>query len=410
MHNMDNIFTLGPDGKLIHHGPPSIVPPSDEILMTNLISYNHEHQTPSEPISSKAPNNKLVDLARKVGDWKLYFYYFAAMEWNLTILFILVTIAFTFCYNFPTIWLQWWSESESIHPGRHQTMYLVVYAILGVIAMLLMFASVWLLIVQSVPKSSIKLHKILLDTVMSAPYSFFVSTDVGVTLNRFSQDMSLIDMQLPFAFLQAVDGLLECIAAALLIAVSSHWTALSFPLLLVVLYFLQSFYLSTSRQMRFLDLEAKSPLYSHFVETFSGLVTIRAFAWQADFQRKHDILLNESQKPYYLMFAIQRWLNLILDLLVTALAVTIVALATQVHSSGGALGVALSNIVSFSRVLTYVIQAWTQMETSLGSISRLKGFTLETYTEHLADEVIDPGTQWPSQGEIQFNGLTVSYG
>ncbi|KAJ5778147.1 P-loop containing nucleoside triphosphate hydrolase protein [Penicillium odoratum] len=102
--------------------------------------------------------------------------------------------------------------------------------------------------------------------------------------------------------------------------------------------------------MRFLDLEAKSPLYSHFVETFSGLVTIRAFA-----------------------------------------------------CSGGALGVALSNIVSFSRVLS-------QMETSLGSISRLKGFTLETYPENLGDEVIDPGTQWPSQGEIKFNGLTASYG
>ncbi len=36
--------------------------------------------------------------------------------------------------------------------------------------------------------------------------------------------------------------------------------------------------------MRLLDLEAKSPLYSHFIESLSGLVTIRAFGWDENFQ------------------------------------------------------------------------------------------------------------------------------
>lgn len=36
--------------------------------------------------------------------------------------------------------------------------------------------------------------------------------------------------------------------------------------------------------MRLLDLEAKSPLYSHFIESLSGLVTIRAFGWGENFQ------------------------------------------------------------------------------------------------------------------------------
>lgn len=36
--------------------------------------------------------------------------------------------------------------------------------------------------------------------------------------------------------------------------------------------------------MRILDLEAKSPLYSHFIESLSGLVTIRAFGWGGNFE------------------------------------------------------------------------------------------------------------------------------
>lgn len=414
MYFMDSIMTLSPKGRIIHRGPPSIVNSGDEVCSPTPQSEDDSlHKTSEpEPSSNREKDAALADLARKVGDWRLYLYYFNTMGWALTTIFILVSIAFTFCYNFPTIWLQWWSESESSHPGEHQVMYLVVYAVLGLLAIILMSASVWVLIVEMVPRSSIKLHKMLLDTVLSAPFSFFISTDTGVTLNRFSQDMSLIDMQLPFGFLQAVDGVFECIAAAVLIAVSSYWTALSFPVLILILYVLQKFYLSTSRQMRFLDLEAKSPLYSHFLDTLHGLVTIRAFAWHSEFQETNQKLLNDSQKPYYLMFSIQRWLNLVLDLVVTAIAVTIVAIASQIHglSSASALGVALSNIVSFSRILTYLIQAWTQMETSIGAISRLKSFTEETSSEHLPEEVIVPKGFWPSRGAIQFRSLTSGYG
>lgn len=78
--------------------------------------------------------------------------------------------------------------------------------------------------------------------------------------------------------------------------------------------------------MRLLDLEAKSPLYSHFIESLQGLVTIRAFGWAEEFNRKNLSILDVSQKPYYLLFCIQRWLALVLDLLVTALAVILMVL------------------------------------------------------------------------------------
>jgi ATP-binding cassette subfamily C (CFTR/MRP) protein 1 len=44
--------------------------------------------------------------------------------------------------------------------------------------------------------------------------------------------------------------------------------------------------------MRFLDLECKSPLYTHFAETIEGVSTIRAFGWQEPFMKINLELLD----------------------------------------------------------------------------------------------------------------------
>lgn len=53
------------------------------------------------------------------------------------------------------------------------------------------------------PKSGAGLHKTLLRTVLGAPQSFFDETDSGITLNRFSKDMTLIDGPLPNSMVMA---------------------------------------------------------------------------------------------------------------------------------------------------------------------------------------------------------------
>lgn len=123
--------------------------------------------------------------------------------------------------------------------------------------------------------------------------------------------------------------------------------ALSVPVLIITVGILQYVYLRTSRQLRLLDLEARSPLYTHFLETLGGLSTVRAFGWQEQFKTRNEILLDLSQKPYYLLYCIQRWLNLVLDLIVGAEAVLVVGLALGLRhtTSPGLLGVSLNNIL-----------------------------------------------------------------
>lgn len=84
------------------------------------------------------------------------------------------------------------------------------------------------------------------------------------------------------------------------------------------------------------------------MQTLQGLTTIRAFGWQHYSWAENSVLLNRSQKPFYLMYCIQRWLNLVLDLVVAGVATIVVSLATQLDgSSSGALGVLLAGYCEF---------------------------------------------------------------
>jgi ATP-binding cassette subfamily C (CFTR/MRP) protein 1 len=174
---------------------------------------------------------------------------------------------------------------------------------------------------------------------------------------------------------------------------------------------IQKFYLRTSRQVRLLDLEAKSPLYTHFIETLSGLVTIRAFGWSGQFVEQNLVLLDNSQKPYYLLFCIQRWLSIVLDVMMAILAIILMVLVVELRDSvdPGYVGLALLNVISFGSSLIWIVKQWTSLETSIGAVSRLKTFTLTTPNENLEGENRPVLDTWPTGGTIEIKDLSASY-
>jgi ATP-binding cassette, subfamily C (CFTR/MRP), member 1 len=137
------------------------------------------------------------------------------------------------------------------------------------------------------------------------------------------------------------------IGSVSLVATGSTYMAISIPFLIIAIAGIQHVYLRTSRQLRLLDLEAKAPLHLHFLESLDGLATIRAFGWERYFEEENVRLLDLSQRPFYLHHCIQRWLNLVLELMVGAQAILVVGLSLglRTSTSPGLLGVSLNNIL-----------------------------------------------------------------
>ena len=352
-----------------------------------------------------------LDANRRTGDLSVYGYYIQTVGRSAVIYFVAAICGYVFSMTFPQIWLGWWSTANANHPNQNLGYYLGIYALLGVGGLACLVIGCWQLLVTMVPQAGEKFHRRLLNTVLAAPLAFFSTTDSGVTLNRFSQDLQLIDMDLPTSALNFFTAGILCLAQLILIGVTSTYAAVSFPIWFIALYFIQRFYLRTSRQLRFLDLEAKAPLYSSFTEILAGLMTVRAFGWEKALGKKTEHLLDISQRPFYLLWSVQRWLQLVLDLLVAAVAVMLMILVSQLRGTiqGASVGIALLNVVLFSQHIKLVIQYWTMLETHIGAVARIKNFTTRTDRENSSRGEIELPPNWPNQGGMIFESVYASY-
>lgn len=109
---------------------------------------------------------------------------------------------------------------------------------------------------------------------------------------------------------------------------------------------------------------------------------------------------------------LQRWLNIVLDLLDAAVATSVVAIAVAFrgHVSGAQVGIALNIMLVANTTLLKLVESWTTLEISLGAIAPLK--TLEKMTPFEGGKTwnLEPDESWPSRGHVQFKSIPASYG
>ncbi|KAF2401978.1 P-loop containing nucleoside triphosphate hydrolase protein [Trichodelitschia bisporula] len=165
--------------------------------------------------------------------------------------------------------------------------------------------------------------------------------------------------------------------------------------------------------MRLMDIESKAPLCTHFLETLSGIMTIRAFGWTSRYTQQNAALLDASQVPFYLLSAIQNWLLFVLELLVAGLIIAMVGLSVGFRhsSSPGYPSLALDGAVDLSWSITYVVISWTQLETCLSAVSRIRRFVRTTPTEEdegRAAIALGPDP-WPKPGTVCFTDFSAAY-
>ncbi|KAJ7764164.1 P-loop containing nucleoside triphosphate hydrolase protein [Mycena maculata] len=258
------------------------------------------------------------------------------------------------------------------------------------------------------------IHGVELAGVMGSPISWITKNPVGRILNRFSQDIQVADREFPFAFMNFAINVLGMIGTFVFITMATPLLAFALPILGVLGFYGVRFYLKTSKQFRRLELGSKSPLYTLFGTTVSGLITVRAYRAQNYFRSQNASFVNESQGALHHRLAGQLFLRVFLLWFQTILACSVAVLTVWLRDTTSAafLGIALSRLVSLGMWMTHLLTSYASVENGSIAIDRIEEYAKLPEEEKTApsDEVaVSALSAWPSAGSLAFSDFSMRY-
>ncbi|CAH0025727.1 unnamed protein product [Clonostachys rhizophaga] len=415
-HFVDQVFVLG-SGKITEQGKWEDIKVKGKSIAKMTIDHGDSAQeqrrvaeTLKIPIRPKQPHMEATgNLNRQTGDASLYAFYMQSAGCKNFIFMASCTVVYSFFITVPQYWLKIWTDADTSQTG--DLPFMIGYGLLAFMAWATTSVMMWSTLMRVAPCSGQVLHSRLLFTIIGAPLSYFSTTNSGSILNRFSQDMQLVDKQLPPAMSTLGVQIFKLTMQVALLFITHRVLLLTLPVCLIVVYFVQKLYLRTSRQLRFLELESRSGVMAAFLETFSGLSTIRSLDGSGRVTINHIKQVDESHKPLYLLLCLQRWLNLVLDLLVAAISVGVISLAVILKDSttGSEIGMALNVLLVVNTTLLRLVESWANIEISLGAIARLKSLEYEIPNDGKPGEDVVPPETWPHEGALKVDCITASY-
>ncbi|KAJ7212815.1 multidrug resistance-associated ABC transporter [Mycena haematopus] len=314
---------------------------------------------------------------------------------------------------------------------EHPLFYVGIYAAIGLTTAFVSLCSVAAQYTGALRASRL-LFKQLLVSVVRATFRFHDTTPLGRMLNRFGLDMDKIDSDLAGS-LQTVNSSLAGFFASV-ITITIVFPGFLFPAVILgyIYYRLALGYLNTGRDLRRMESNSRSPIYSDFGELLEGIVTVRAFSAENRFLDNLHKRINTATKMWYVFWCVlsrssslvqtsllilrmtNRWLLLNFDCL-GGLAVFITALfsITFLHNDAGLAGLAMTSALTFTNAVYWACRNWTGLEVDLNSVERVVEYLKLPQEPPAVIESNRPPAYWPSSARndslISVEDLVVKY-
>ncbi|UYV60328.1 hypothetical protein LAZ67_1000843 [Cordylochernes scorpioides] len=360
---------------------------------------------------------------------KVYLQYFRSMNFLFVFFIFLSYIGLQSFAVGSNFWLSDWSNDKVMPDGTQDVSLrnrrLTIYGILGLGQGLCVLAGA-ILSAYAAMRASRVLHSDMLARILHCPMEFFETTPLGRVVNRFSKDVDTVDSTIPHNFRSWLLCTLQVVS---ILVVISHMTPIFLLVVgpIAIIYYAiqrvlpaavgaQVLYVSTSRQLKRLESITKSPIYSYFSETLSGVATIRAFHAQRRFVQECHSLVDTNVECFYPSVVANRWLEVRLELcgnLIVFFASLFSVLQKDVLTPGD-VGLTISYALSMTATLNWMVRMSSELEANIVSVERINEYiNLPIEVEHVQApwEVPEtkPPPEWPQQGAIQLSGYSTRY-
>uniref|UniRef100_A0A4W3JBU9 ATP-binding cassette, sub-family C (CFTR/MRP), member 3 n=1 Tax=Callorhinchus milii TaxID=7868 RepID=A0A4W3JBU9_CALMI len=370
-----------------------------------------------EPAKPPGPTQKLIQAeTTETGTVKLavfWVYVKAVGPWVAVVICLLYC-----CQNAAAIgtniWLSDWTNdaTQSTNTTRSRHRRVGVYAALGLTQgkiPALMISSFTLTLGGIVAARSLHLH--LLQCLLRCPLQFFEANPSGRILNRFGKDLDGIDVTIPEGVGLWMQTFWYTLSVFIICSILTPiFLLITLPILLVF-WWVQRFYVATSRQLKRLESVSRSPVYSHFSETISGSSVVRAYGRGASFIHMSDVKVDTNQKSYFPGIVANRWLGIRIEFIGNCIVLfaALFAVIGRDHLKPGIVGLSVSYALQVTMSLNWMVRMTSDLESNIVAVERIKEYS-ETVNE--APWVIDdkrPDPDWPQTGSVEFRGYSVRY-
>ncbi|XXG48214.1 hypothetical protein AAC387_Pa02g2725 [Persea americana] len=350
------------------------------------------------------------DEEKEIGDvgWKPYVDYVHVSKGSILLAaFIFFQTAFVVLQAASTYWLAIAVQTPHIASAIVIGVYAGISAFSGIFVYLRIFFAAHLGL-----KASKAFFSSLMNSVFKAPMLFFDSTPVGRILTRASSDMSVLDLDIPFALAFALSGLIDVITTILVMATVT-WQVLlvAIPIILAARYF-QGYYLASARELMRINGTTKAPVMNYAAETSLGVVTIRAFATMERFIQNNLKLIDTDAALFFHTNAVMEWVLLrveTLQNLTIFTATLLLVLLPPGTIAPGFVGLSLSYALTLTSAQVILTRWHCNLENYIISVERIKQYM------HIPSEppaIVDdkrPLPSWPFGGKIDLQDLKIRY-
>lgn len=146
---------------------------------------------------------------------------------------------------------------------------------------------------------------------------------------------------------------------------------------IILYYFVQKFYVATSRQLKRLESVTRSPIYSHFSETISGQSVIRAYDEKKRFTVDSETKVDFNQAISYQTILANRWLGVRLEIVgsFVVLAASLFAVLARDTIGEAEVGLSITYALQVSSIMSFFVRMTTEVETNIVAVERVEEYT-----------------------------------
>uniref|UniRef100_A0A8C2AUR3 Multidrug resistance-associated protein 1 n=1 Tax=Cyprinus carpio TaxID=7962 RepID=A0A8C2AUR3_CYPCA len=320
-----------------------------------------------------------------------------------------------FCHHLSSLgsnyWLSLWTDDPVINNTQpNREMRLGVYGAFGLTQGIAVFCYSVTVSVGGILASRY-LHQTMLYNVLRSPMSFFERTPSGNLVNRFAKETDTIDTVIPSIIKMFMGSMFNVLGSCAVILIATPLVAIIIPPLGLLYFFVQRFYVASSRQLKRLESVSRSPVYTHFNETLLGTSVIRAFGEQQRFIRESDGRVDHNQTAYFPSIVANRWLAVRLEFVGNCIVTFAALFAVMARDSlsPGIMGLSISYALQVTTSLNWLVRMSSEVETNIVAVEKVKeyGDTEKEAEWRLEHSTLPAG--WPTTGHIEIRNFGLRY-